>query len=273
MDHIQQRMLKNEEWGILILISFGVCYCLAVPVGENCQDPETFPFRGDSCNYPLSTSPCEEGEWAVVTSSNMLACKPLPCEHSKVLFNGKCIHMYDTVACPAVGDRLFVNKYGEGVCDCDDGWGRGEDGRCYQEFTRGFCQENSIIRISQVDRECRARTKHGSSKLCAFPFILDNHLHTACADGKWPDTLSEEVPGTAWCPTEVDESMAMIGNNWGLCDTNCQIESRENKIVFIDKFMKMNRQIAKRHLQEVHTDILKCEDNPCGDPRISLPHM
>ena len=118
---VSRKMLQNEEWRIVILISFGVCYCPAIPDGGNCQDPETFPFQGDSCYYPLSTGPCEEGEWAVVTSSNMLAFQHTPCEPLKVLFNENCIHKYDTVACPAVGERLFVNKYGEGVCDCDDG--------------------------------------------------------------------------------------------------------------------------------------------------------
>lgn len=265
-------MLKKKVWRIVIFIQVGLCFCPAIPEVVDCNDPEAFSFQRGSCYYPLSSEPCEEGEWAVVTSLNMLACQPLPCEPSKVLFNGKCIHMYDTLACPAVGERLFVNKYGEGVCDCDDGWGRGEDGRCYQEFTRGFCQENSIIRIRQEEGECKARAKEGSNKPCAFPFILDNQIHTACAAGRWPETLSEEVRGSPWCPTEVDENLAMIGNNWGLCDQNCEIDAGENHIVFSDKFRKLNRQLGRRHSQALHKDLIKCESNPCGDPRISLPH-
>ena len=65
------------------------------------------------------------------------------------MFGGVCVHMLDTVACPNIGERLYISDDGEGFCDCDDGWGRGVDGRCYQEFTPGFCEENSIIRIRE----------------------------------------------------------------------------------------------------------------------------
>ena len=38
----------------------------------------------------------------------------------------------------------------------DEGWGKGDDGVCYQEFTVGFCTEDRIVRINKT--QCQAQT-------------------------------------------------------------------------------------------------------------------
>ena len=146
----------------------------------------------------------------------------------------------------------------------------GGNGRCYQEFTKGFCEEIQIIRIKEEDN-CTARTQEGTNMSCAFPFILNNKLHTACAVDAWPKTLSEEVEGSPWCPTLLDENLTMVEDNWGLCEENCPIEEVGDSIIFNSKFQRMKLQLQKLDGMSFYHH-LTCEDNPCGDPRISLPH-
>merc|ERR1719376_768695 len=214
-----------------------------------------------------------EGEWLVLTNTTMLVCQVRQCKEEKIMFGGVCVHMFDTVACPSIGERLYVTEYGEGVCDCDDGWGRGEDGRCYQEFTQGFCQENSIIRIREEDNNCQARKKNGSYKPCVLPFMLNNEIYTGCAADQWPEILSEEVSGAPWCPTAVNDNLELEEDNWGLCSQECQVSGGQGQIVFKDSFDDMKRKMKRRHSVADSNTHLRCEDNPCGDPRMSLPHV
>ena len=167
----------------------GVCLCTPIVPGDNkCLGRETFPLPGRGCHHPLSTEPCDEGEWAVLTSSSILSCELIPCENDDVMFGGRCVNMYDTEACPDVGERLFWDDHGEGVCDCDDGWGRGEDGRCYQEFTRGFCQENSIIRIREEVDAKTARLIPGRTRLLGRSHVPANPNHQlTCEDNPCGD--------------------------------------------------------------------------------------
>ena len=116
------------------------------PILKTCSIPGAFPFENGQCYVPSSSAPCREGEWAVVTNST-LTCEDIPCGPVEVLLDGICSNLFDPIACPDTGERLFLDRHGQGFCDCDNGWGRWEDGSCYQEFTRGFCEENQIIRI------------------------------------------------------------------------------------------------------------------------------
>eukprot|EP00092_Neocalanus_flemingeri_P045969 GFUD01051593.1.p1 GENE.GFUD01051593.1~~GFUD01051593.1.p1 ORF type:complete len:402 (-),score=77.03 GFUD01051593.1:88-1293(-) len=240
-----------------------VGFCYPNPVLKKCQDPQMFPFENGECYLPTSTDPCVEGEWAIVTNS-MLTCEKIPCGPAEVLVGGECRNMFDPAACPAVGERMFVDKHGLGVCDCDDGWGRWEDGRCYQEFTRGFCDENQIIRIQPKDSSCKAKTQDNKFRECVFPFVVKNKLYTGCATEDWPMTLSEEVEGTPWCPMLLYPNKTMKEDNWGLCTESCPVSKDENSFVYKDEIRKRKLLQSSYHIQ--------CDDNPCGDPRISLPH-
>ena len=175
--------------------------------------------------------------------------------------------MFEPGACPGIGERLFVNKHGEGVCGCDDGWGEGDDGICYQEFTQGFCQENTIVRINK--KRCHAQTRDDNFKDCIFPFVHNDTLYTGCAEQDWPQTLSEEVEGTPWCPTALHPNLTLKGDDWGLCSDHCPLDKGKDAFVYEDELsMRM-----LRLLNTSSTGIMECKDNPCGDPRSSLPHM
>ena len=157
------------------------------------------PFKSGECYHPTTKGPCEEDEWLVVKDSELLVCEKNPCtKPDQVYFNGKCENIYADAVCgkTALGQRLFVNERGEGVCGCDDGWWEDEEGICRQEFTRGGCEENKIIRIRN----------------------------------------EASIPKTFISAEEFENIKLQFSNN--------------------DLGMK-----------------IKCEDNPCGDPRVSLPHM
>jgi len=257
------------------LLPILVSCAFSAPVIEDvsCPEPDTFPHVLGGCYPALSSKPCKEGEWLVLINTTMLVCQVRQCKKEQIMFDGACVHMFDTAACPTIGERLYVTEYGEGVCDCDDGWGRGEDGRCYQEFTQGFCQENSIIRIREDDKNCQARTKNGSYRPCVFPFMFNNEIYTGCAADQWPEMLSEEVSGSPWCPTAVNDNLELEEDSWGLCSQGCQVSGGQGQIVFKDRFADMKRKMKRRHSVADSTTLLRCEDNPCGDPRISLPHV
>ena len=184
----------------------------AIPVNDlqGCKDTDSYPLGQENCFLPLSREPCDDGQWTVVTADNRLKCENIPCKNEEAIFNETCINMFDSKACNNFGERLYIDKYGKGVCDCDDGWLRGDDGACYQEFTRGFCEENSILRIKPVK---------------------------------------------------------------SICKTNCGVQGKGENFIFLDRFRKLKQLALRQYFVSQPTNQLQCEDNPCGDPRMSLPHL
>ena len=83
-------------------------------------------------------------------------------------------------------------------------------------------------------------------------------------------TLSEEFEESPWCPTLLDENMTMVEDNWGLCEKKkCPIQDVD-RIFFNNDFGGIN--LKRRFDKDSFNPQLTCEDNPCGDPRMSLPH-
>ena len=164
------------------------------PAGPRCENPHMYLVRSGECFHPASQGPCEDGEWLVVKNSGMLECERNPCEHpDQVEFSGRCHNIHEDGVCgeTALGQRLFVNERGEGVCGCDDGWAADEQRICYQEFTPGFCKDNQIIRIRKPS--------------------IPKH------------------------------------------------------IIYEEDFAELKIRLSK--------SLMNCEDNPCGDPTVSLPHV
>ena len=161
-------MLKKKVWRIVIFIQVGFCFCPAIPEVVDCNDPETFSFQGGSCYYPLSTEPCEEGKWGVVTSSNMLACQTIPCEDSKVLFNGKCIHMYDTIACPAVVERLFLTSMAMVIVTVMMGGGGGKMGGAIKSLPGGSARKTQLSESDKKKVNVKQGPKKGATSLVPF---------------------------------------------------------------------------------------------------------
>jgi len=198
-----------------------------------------------------------------VRENGNIFCEPNPCLNTnRVWFQGACTFIFNASACPSVGERLFVDKHGDAICDCDDGWARGPGGKCFQEFTRGFCQEDTILRIKK--KRCQAQTLDLDFQECIFPFIHNNTVYTGCAQKDWPQQLSEEVENHPWCPTALTPDKTLLEFNWGLCDDTCPLDKHETAVLYKDEL---------RLLVTNSTNNLECIDNPCGDPRISLPHI
>jgi len=155
---------------VLVVIQL-IGLCTSNPVIETeCPEPGTFRFSNGSCYTPTTVGPCKNGEWLIVRENGNIFCEPNPCIHTdQVWFHGACTFIFNASACPSVGERLFVDKHGDAVCDCDEGWARGPDGKCFQEFTRGFCQEDTILRIKK--KRCQAQTLDLDFQECIFPFI------------------------------------------------------------------------------------------------------
>eukprot|EP00092_Neocalanus_flemingeri_P093031 GFUD01118193.1.p2 GENE.GFUD01118193.1~~GFUD01118193.1.p2 ORF type:complete len:170 (+),score=28.59 GFUD01118193.1:10-519(+) len=130
----------------------------------------TSPFYttkdGDGKSWePLSQGPCDEDQWLVASECG-LKCDQRRCGQEEVLIDGKCQDIFKESLCGGFGEAIFLNTHAEPSCQCKDGWGRNKKrerkdmvvwgrkkrdvvrsgGRCYQEFTPGFCSENKIVK-------------------------------------------------------------------------------------------------------------------------------
>ena len=106
---------------------------------------------------------CRSGKW-LVAKGGVGECARRVCEDDEVRVGGECVNMFKAGACP-LGERLYHDERREGVCDCREGWGReaGERwGRCYQEFTRGFCPDGQIIKIVRGGLKLKIEDKTGT---------------------------------------------------------------------------------------------------------------
>ena len=117
---------------LIIFLLFSMSFGLP-PLDRNpCEDMETYPLENGKCFPPLSMEPCEEGHWTVIMADKRMRCQAIPCKEGQALFARICVPVFEKLACPKSGERLYVNQYGKGFCDCDDDWERGDDGVCYE---------------------------------------------------------------------------------------------------------------------------------------------
>ena len=132
----------------LTTVSLFLASCLTISptVGQLCPDPLMLPHPpSNSCYSPLDQGPCPAGSWLVEEPDQdpaQLHCQVEQCGQEMILYNDQCYDMFDPAACPRQGERLYLASSGRGECYCDEGWGRGQDGSCYQEFTRGPCNSH-----------------------------------------------------------------------------------------------------------------------------------
>merc|ERR1719414_283662 len=98
----------------------------------------------------------EKTDWLVQDKEDQFKCELRKCQgDGGFYFQGRCYEdLYEDGLC-ATGERLFISRYGEAYCDCDEGWVR-YDGKCYQEFTPAFCAvENQILKLGQSPDSCK----------------------------------------------------------------------------------------------------------------------
>ena len=182
-------MDRTQCWSSVCLL-LASCLTISPTVGQLCPDPLTLPHPpSNSCYSPLDQGPCPAGSWLVEEPDQdpaQLHCQVEQCGQEMILYNDQCYDMFDPAACPRQGERLYLASSGRGECYCDEGWGRGQDGSCYQEFTRGPCEENQIVMLGSGDLDshpdCLA-VRAGIHHHCVFPFRDGQMLFTACAEG------------------------------------------------------------------------------------------
>ena len=90
------------------------------------------------------------------------------------MIDGKCENIHNESFCHGPGEAIFLNSKAEPTCQCRDGWGKrskefrklgpfwsrrkrgvfNDVGRCYQEFTPGFCSDNRLVKIFDGRQGC-----------------------------------------------------------------------------------------------------------------------
>merc|ERR1712066_582152 len=99
-----------------------------------------------------------------------LLCLLLIPKHCPYTQNGKCYYDVNT-GCPFGQRRYFKNGSSEDPpCDCEEGFVRNPDNssdtNCYQQWTRGFCEEEQIV---VRNNETKERTGQCQNNSCDEP--------------------------------------------------------------------------------------------------------
>ena len=103
-----------------------------------------------------------------MASGDILECVQRQCGQEEVMIDDKCFDVFNESLCIGLGEAIYLSLMGDPSCQCKDGWGRNErknkkdeiiwgrrkrvpeliksGGRCYQEFTPGFCSGNQIVK-------------------------------------------------------------------------------------------------------------------------------
>ena len=117
---------------------------------RECRRKNKLYFRKNKkCHQPLVQGPCKNStKWIVAIKGRLDGvCRERPCldEATPILHNGTCVPI-DYHACPRYS-RLYLNKRGEGYCDCEAGYSRLSDGDgvCYRDFLPGPCDAGSSL--------------------------------------------------------------------------------------------------------------------------------
>jgi len=131
--------------------------------------PSCYQTQAGECLQPLTQGHCQEDEWLVFTNERILECKKKACGNETALVNGECVVIEDKKKCHNLGEALFFNIWGNPTCHCKIGWLRENrmrnpnkvwgdtnidfvvksGGKCIQEFTRGDCPTNMMIKFSE----------------------------------------------------------------------------------------------------------------------------
>eukprot|EP00092_Neocalanus_flemingeri_P027772 GFUD01030146.1.p1 GENE.GFUD01030146.1~~GFUD01030146.1.p1 ORF type:complete len:350 (-),score=77.24 GFUD01030146.1:126-1175(-) len=101
-----------------------------------------FSKKDNKCHEPTSEGPCNNDKWFVAVKGKLEGvCRRNQCtsDETPILFNGTCSALFGV--CPN-SSRLYLNKRGEGFCDCDQGFSYNiEDDKCHREHTQGPCTD------------------------------------------------------------------------------------------------------------------------------------
>ena len=114
---------------------------------------ELFFRKTKSCHPPVEQGPCKDPtKWIVAIRGRLDGvCRERPCldEATPILYNGTCVSI-DNDDCPRYS-RLYLNKRGEGYCDCREGFSQ-HSGSCHRDHLPGPCSNSTVL----VSGQCQA---------------------------------------------------------------------------------------------------------------------
>merc|ERR1711962_367166 len=144
---------------------------------NKCTEEDEMPYYNQilkkyECHPLLSQGPCKPGYWLVLDKDqpNKAVCAEELCKENheyeyedyednlidKVNYNGGCVDKYDPDICP-YGQELLTNAFGEGECDCMEGFlpyiEENESVSCYQEFLQGPCPQGQEYSFPDEDTQ------------------------------------------------------------------------------------------------------------------------
>ena len=107
---------------------------------------ELFFRKTKRCHSPLEQGPCKQATKWIVSIRGRLdgVCRERPCldEATPILYNGTCVSI-DNEDCPQYS-RLYLNKRGEGYCDCEEGYSQ-HSGSCHRDHLPGPCADSTVL--------------------------------------------------------------------------------------------------------------------------------
>ncbi|KAK4300975.1 hypothetical protein Pmani_026847 [Petrolisthes manimaculis] len=102
------------------------------------------------CVTLLTQGPCQPGQWVKLRHTDLQpTCASKPCGPNSVIWEGDCRPpgSIPVTSCPP-SQRLILNEFGEGECDCDLGLVYYEGTKmCYTPYTQGPCLPGHIIKV------------------------------------------------------------------------------------------------------------------------------
>jgi len=147
---------------------------------RNCRRKKLlYSLKDKKCHEPTSSGPCRNNKWFVAIKGKLQGvCRRNPCtnEDTPILYNQTCSPIYGV--CPD-RQRLFLNKKGEGFCDCDEGFSYNiADDSCHREYDLGPCNKGEIW------QRIEAPKKHGTGHKVFGECKMDK-----CGEGEreWKD--------------------------------------------------------------------------------------
>jgi len=180
---------------------------------KQCKKEKKTYFQEDGKCYKHSTrGPCPESHMFVAIRKKLRGkCVETICKDDEkpFLHQGVCQGLYGPCR---PGMRLYYNRFGESICDCDEGFlVSSKDGACYKEFSTGNCGEgqtwrkgkqkgkNKITGVSHgkcLRTNCRKGEVMWSDGQCYR--LNDPQLAAECFDQLVLDETSREIV----CTTE-----------------------------------------------------------------------
>jgi len=141
---------------------------------NKCTEKDEMPYYNQilkqyECYPLLSQGPCDPGYWLILDKDqpNKAVCAEELClekdfedydDNPIVYYNG-CKNKYDILyddICP-YGQELMTNAFGEGECDCIEGFlpyiEENESVSCYQEFLQGPCPQGQEYSFPDEDTQ------------------------------------------------------------------------------------------------------------------------